>query len=262
LLSAVTNIAADCAAIIPAGMSIEFVESKGVDHNSAAYRERCDWLDQQISKAVLGQTATTDAIAGGHAVGREHREVQQDIKSADCMELQAVLNRDLVRTWIDLEFGPQELYPRLIIEDPDQTDGKALSETLATLIPLGLKVPASWVADKLGIPEPAAGEDVLSAPPPKATVLPAADPAMQSVAGDDVTDRLADQESGEWERMISPVVRQVEDLLASVSNLEEFRAGLAALANRIDTAALAEALGDAGVAMKLAGLMGVPQDVH
>ncbi|CAN0459889.1 unnamed protein product, partial [Phaeothamnion confervicola] len=61
LFRAVANIAGDCAAIVPEGMNIEFVESKSADSNSDLYLKRADWLDQQTSKAVLGQTATTDA---------------------------------------------------------------------------------------------------------------------------------------------------------------------------------------------------------
>jgi phage gp29-like protein len=86
-------------------MLIEFVESKQVGASADLYEKRVDHLDQQVSKAVLGQTATTDAIAGGHAVGQEHRQVQEDIERADAGALAAILNRDLIRPWMLLEFG-------------------------------------------------------------------------------------------------------------------------------------------------------------
>jgi len=73
LFKAVAKIAGDCAAIIPEGMQIEFVETGNVGASSDLYERRCDWLDRQVSKAVLGQTTTTDAVSGGHAVAREHR---------------------------------------------------------------------------------------------------------------------------------------------------------------------------------------------
>ena len=65
LFRAVANIAGDCAAIIPESMVIDFVETKSVGATADLYKQRADWLDQQISKAVLGQTATTDAVTGG-----------------------------------------------------------------------------------------------------------------------------------------------------------------------------------------------------
>lgn len=68
LFRAVANIAGDCAAIIPESMMIEFIEAANVGASHALYKERADWLDQQMSKAVLGQTATTDAVVGGKSV--------------------------------------------------------------------------------------------------------------------------------------------------------------------------------------------------
>ena len=73
LFRAVSNIAGDCAAIIPSSMELEFIEAKSTGSSLSLYKERADWFDQQLSKAVLGQTTTTDAISGGHAVSQEHR---------------------------------------------------------------------------------------------------------------------------------------------------------------------------------------------
>ena len=120
LFRAVANIAGDCAAIIPESMQIEFIESSNVGAAHQLYKERADWLDQQISKAVLGQTSTTDAVVGGLGSGKEHRQVQKDIQQADCRALSAILNRDLIRPWVQLNHGPQKAYPRLKIEEVEQ----------------------------------------------------------------------------------------------------------------------------------------------
>ncbi|WP_102226911.1 DUF935 domain-containing protein [Acidimangrovimonas sediminis] len=177
LFRAVANIAGDCAAIISQSMEIEFVESKNVGPGSDLYEKRSDWLDRQISKAVLGQTATTDAIAGGHAVGQEHRQVQEDIERADAKALSAILNRDLIRPWVDLEYGPQERYPRLVIARPEVEDIGTLADALAKLVPLGLKVQASEVRDRAGFSDPEENSEVLGAttpqnPPPNAPNTP------------------------------------------------------------------------------------------
>ena len=47
--------------------------------------------------------------------GKEHRQVQEDIERADAKALSAIINRDLIRCWIDLEYGSQKKYPRLRI---------------------------------------------------------------------------------------------------------------------------------------------------
>ncbi|RWE49366.1 MAG: DUF935 family protein, partial [Mesorhizobium sp.] len=61
LLDAVSNIGVDYAAIVPAAMAVEFIKAD-ISGSHGLYKERADWLDQQVSKVVLGQTATTDAI--------------------------------------------------------------------------------------------------------------------------------------------------------------------------------------------------------
>ncbi len=108
-----------------------------------------DWLDQQISKAVLGQTSTTDAVVGGLGSGKEHREVQKDIETADARALATILNRDLIRPWMDLSSAGPDLSP-----DQDRASGarglKSMSDALGTLVPLGLRVGMSEVRDKFG----------------------------------------------------------------------------------------------------------------
>jgi phage gp29-like protein len=192
LFRAVANIAGDCAAIIPEGMAIEFIESKSAASNSDLYLKRADWLDQQISKAVLGQTATTDAVTGGLGSGKEHRQVQEDIERADAKSLSAILNRDLIRPWIDLEYGPQKLYPRLRIGRAEDRDITQLVDSIDKLVPMGLRVGKSWINDQLGIPDPGKTEDVLTAPAAAPAIGSA--PALQSTqrnAGQDEVDMLA-----------------------------------------------------------------------
>jgi len=161
LFSAVANIAGDCAAIIPESMTIDFIESKTVGPSSDLYERRSDWFDRQISKAVLGQTATTDAVVGGLGSGKEHRQVQEDIERADACALAAILNRDLIRPWIDLEYGPQHTYPRLKIARAEREDLKQLSDSLGVLVPLGLRVQMSEVRDRFGFSDPPDGAEVL-----------------------------------------------------------------------------------------------------
>jgi phage gp29-like protein len=262
LRNAVYNIAADCAAIIPDTMAIEFIESKTADKSGQLYRERCDWLDQQVSKAVLGQTATTDAIAGGHAVGKEHRKVQEDIANADCAALAAVLNRDLIKPWIDLQYGPQKLYPRLVIRDADDTDVTALSDALSKLVPVGLRVPQNWVRDKLGIPDPDGAEELLGtplsqpAPQPAGGPFPqpAPKPKMQSAtpAPDTVDAVLALMASG-LDDGTALIIDHIRALAAEATSLPDLREKLMAAIPGLTEARLAEALQQALALSTLAG---------
>jgi phage gp29-like protein len=185
LWRAVSNIAGDCAAIIPRGMEIEFVEPGDIKQAAEIYEKRADWLDRQVSKLVLGQTATTDAIAGGHAVGQEHRLVQEDIERADARMLSVSITRQLVQSIIAFNFGPQKRYPRLSIGRPDEVPLKEVVEGVAKLVPLGLRVGAGQLRNRLGLDEPEGDEEVLAPRPVPVPPQPGVAPAKPGVPGRD-----------------------------------------------------------------------------
>ena len=161
LFRAVANIAGDMVAVIPDTMQIEFIESGNVGSASNNYKDRSDWLDMQVSKAVLGQTATTDAVTGGLGSGKEHRQVQEDIERSDAAALAGILNRDLVRPFVQLNFGPQKVYPRIRIVRPDEEDLKSFADAIVPFVDRGF--PLSWatINTKFGLSEPKAGEAIL-----------------------------------------------------------------------------------------------------
>ena len=257
LYHAVANIAGDCAAIIPADMDITFIESKNVGAGSELYEKRADWLDRQISKAVLGQTTTTDAVSGGHAVSQEHRLVQEDIETADCKALSAVINRDLIRPWMDLEFGPGGPYPRVIIARPKQEDLTLLSNSLQKLVPLGLRVSASEIRDKFGLSDPDKDEDVLRAPvaapiavsAETATALQAKQPKATAHPADQIAQAMQAQGAPAIEEMVATI----ETMLAKASDLHEFRAMLSAAFGDIDSSKFAAVLAGGMAAAHAAG---------
>lgn len=277
LFRAVANIAGDCAAIVPSSMEIEFIEAKNVTAGSDLYEKRADWLDHQISKAILGQTTTTDAISGGHAVSQEHRQVQEDIETADCKSLAAVINRDLIRPWMDLEFGPSKAYPRVVIARPKQEDLKQLTDSLAQLVPLGLRVQQSEVRDKLGLSDPDKDSELLA---PQAMAAPVAAPAavpapidqpqptpeptpalqseqVPSPAGKRASAATADMTPGA-EAAISTMAASIEAMLERASDLSEFRAMLSEAWGEIDESQLAAVLAGGIAATHAAGI----SDVH
>lgn len=275
LRRAVANIAGDCAAIIPSSMEIEFIEAKNVTAGADLYERRANWLDQQMSKAVLGQTTTTDAISGGHAVSQEHRQVQEDIETADCKALGATINRDLIRPWMDLEFGPSKKYPRVVIARPRQEDLKQLTDSLAQLVPLGLKVQQSEVRDKLGLSDPDPRAELLH--PQGAPAAPApgqqADPgkaapgmtgngqaiALQSANPADVAPpqhpavQIAQRMAAQGQPMVDSMITAIEAMLAKAQDLGEFREMLLAAYGDLDKSGLASVIAAGLVAAQAAG---------
>ncbi|WP_461522689.1 DUF935 domain-containing protein [Rhizobium leguminosarum] len=157
LWRAVSGIAGDCAAIIPREMMIELTEVGSKGTSTDMYERRADWHDRQISKLVLGQTTTTDAVSGGHAVSQEHRLVQEDIERSDAMSVSSTLNMQLIPNIVAFNFGPQDRYPTVRIGRPDEVPLGVFADAFDKLAPHGLTAEESFLRDRMGIPAPKAG---------------------------------------------------------------------------------------------------------
>ncbi|MDO6805881.1 DUF935 family protein, partial [Wenyingzhuangia sp. 1_MG-2023] len=67
-------------------------------------------------------------------------DVRTDILKADARQLSNTINKYLVRSFVDLNFGPQAQYPRVEFQVIEPEDTEALTAALKELVPLGLKV--------------------------------------------------------------------------------------------------------------------------
>jgi len=265
LLRAVAGIASDFAAIMPESMSVEFVKAD-ISGSHELYEKRSKYLDEQISKLVLGQVGTTDAVAGGFSGNKVHNEVREDIERADARQLSATLNRDLVRPLVTLNFGPQAKYPKLKIGRPDEQDIKSLVDNVAKLVPLGLKVSMSTMRDKIGVPDPDEDEELLVAP---RLAEPANDKvdhedkgaqkteaaALQNQTDADAIDaaiELALVDEG-WEQLVSPVVDGLQEEIAAAQSAEEVRDILRDRARGLDVSALTDMLAGLTFAARISG---------
>jgi phage gp29-like protein len=167
LWNAVRSIAGDLAAIIPKSMEMEFVQPQNANDGSKLFSERMNFLNYEVSKLVLGGTAGTDAVAGGHAVGQEHRAGEQDVEKFDAGLMAGSINRQLIPAMIAFTFGPQENgYPTIKIGEDEKVPVSDLIAAVADLGPLGYKVKASEMHDRMQTTMPEAGDEVIGAPPP------------------------------------------------------------------------------------------------
>jgi phage gp29-like protein len=160
LKAAVANLGIDAAAVIPEGMVIEFKELANSAAGADLFERLANWMDSQISKAVLGQTMTADN-GSSRSQAEVHNEVRKDLRDADADQLAETLQRDLVIPYIVLNHGPQKAYPKVCLREPESADVTVLSDALAKLVPLGLRVEASEVRDKLGFSDPAKDAECL-----------------------------------------------------------------------------------------------------
>ena len=248
LWTAIANIAGDCAALIPKDSEIEFVEQKNTTEGARLYREKCDWHDQQISKAVLGQTTTTDAISGGHAVAQEHRLVQEDIERHDASLCGATLTQQLFAVMVGLNFPGAEDSPQCHIGRPDEVPLSEVTNTLARLLPFGLKVRTEDILGRLFLEKPKDGEDTLGlAPADQAAVdadakpparleedAPDLDPGLNSqsmlrralslhasVANPQLVARMSEQLAADTEGALAGLTDQVRAVIEAAHDLPD-----------------------------------------
>lgn len=176
LLRAVRNIGTDVGAIIPEGMTIDFVDAVGKGSSSTdLYKLFSEWADAQISKGVLGQNLTTEVKGGSFAAAQVHNEVRGDIEAADAKQVSAALNRDLVRPIVDLNFGPQQAYPRLAVGREEEQDLKMMLAGVKTLVPMGARISRKKIQAAFQLPEAEDDKDLLTAAQAAAIADPDAD---------------------------------------------------------------------------------------
>lgn len=238
LMRAVTALGHDARAIMPAEMTLEIndIAAKG---GADAHMTMVNWCEKSQSKSILGQTLTADAgDKGSHALGNVHNEVRLDICRGDTRQIAATLSRDLVYPLAAINMPGVEgmaRCPRLIIDTSTPEDLKTYADALPKLVAVGFQVPRSWAQEKLHIPLPQEGEEVLVAakqatpasPPgadPAATAalagnLPQA-PAVDRISG--VTEQLEVAAAPTWASQVAALGAMVE----AAPNMEALQSSL------------------------------------
>lgn len=182
LKQAAFSLGSDAAAVIPEEMKLELVESGSKSASADLYHRLIDYLDRQVSKAVLGQTMTTDD-GSSLAQAKVHAEVRADILRADARALAATLTRDLIAPVVRLNLGEDAPLPRLTLRVDEPEDTAALADQVVKLSQAGMPIPQAWVRERFGIPEAQPGEAVLD-PARSGHISPDPAPSAQAATRD------------------------------------------------------------------------------
>ena len=252
LLMALQNLGTDAAAAIPDTMRVDFLDgSGGSGRGHEVFGNLADWMNRQVSKAVLGQTMTTDS-GSSRAQAEVHDRVRQDLRTSDARQVAETLQRDLVRPFVALNFGVRDAYPVIRIPAPDPAARASLAGTVRDLVPLGLRVPAAAIRSRLGLPEPEDRDEVIGARPAASAAAHALASALARDGGsasrrEELGAALDDETAAEltdWQAVMDPVLDPVRRALAAAKTPDEFAAALASeeLAGEMDSSRLVESL--------------------
>ncbi len=167
LLSALAAIQQESAIKMPESMQVSLLEAQrsGSMNN---YEMLLSFINQEITTLILGQTLTTSSGhsgrsgSGGQAAAQTHEEVREDYLKADADLLSDALNGQLIRWIVDYNFHGVRKYPKLWIRVQQEKDLKPLADRDAVIQEMGLKIPASYLYETYGIPQPEEGDEILT----------------------------------------------------------------------------------------------------
>ncbi len=151
-------------AVIPesTSLAVEWPKGTQASSTSSSHRELFDVMGAEMSKAVLGQTLTTEqGNRGSQSLGNVQDRVRGDILVGDAIGEAAALTRCVVRPLHALNAGGSVRPGHFIFHTEDAADLESFSKALKTFTEAGLRIPAAWVRNQSGIPTPKEGEEVL-----------------------------------------------------------------------------------------------------
>ncbi|MEM7271055.1 MAG: DUF935 domain-containing protein [Pseudomonadota bacterium] len=261
LHQAVAMIGSDAAAVIPESMRIEF-EEVGDGTGNDIFERLSNWADKQISKAVLGQTMTSDD-GSSHAQAGVHNEVRMDIQAADAVQVSGTIQRDLVIPFVDLNFGPQDHYPTLALKVEEAEDIDSLVVQVERLAGLGVTFSATELREKLNLKAPEDQDDTVGLSAEELLQRrglgePSTNRARRNAAAAhadpyDAADAIADEALDDWLEMTEGVLGPVEELLRDAGSFEEALLRLPELVGRMAAQELIDQLVQAAAKARAEG---------
>lgn len=235
LWEALVKMGTDAAGMVPESSSIEFVNtSSGTGSANGIYETMARYCDEQISKAILGQTLTSDSGKGSYAQSKTHNEVRHDLTVADCKALAATLRDDLIYPLVLFNFGVDaaKRLPQIDFDCEESDDLQALAEILQTLAGMNVPIPLQYIYKKFSIPEPAKGAAVTkssSYPLPlklqanKADGLPDNNLHRQAMEYQRRADRITDAALAQSPELFAEMFAPVKALADRAGSLQELR---------------------------------------
>lgn len=191
LRDAIVNLGSDAGGIISKETEIEFIESSSrASGRQIPFAVMIDMINREISKAILGQTLTTDTTGGTgtYAAGKVHADVRRDLVAADARGLETTLRSQLLRPLVGFNYGWEKPVPKFKLHYEEGEDLTALSTVVKNLADAGFPFVAEDLAERFGfdLPDKDGKSTVLM--PPKAQAQPTQSDPGEEIPEDPAND--------------------------------------------------------------------------
>ncbi|HOW51770.1 MAG TPA: DUF935 family protein [bacterium] len=219
MLVSLDRMVQDAIAVIPDDGAVDIKDPAGKGDSSALYKTFMDAMNSEISKALLGQTLSTEVgDKGSYAAAQTHMQVREDIVESDQIMVEEAFNQ-LIGWLVDYNFGEGVERPEFFMYAEKDVNkavverDKVLKETHGVRFKKQYFVKAYNIEEEdFDIVEPDAkpagpqfAEDVTDKFPDQAAI-------------DDMLDKLpADELAAQGKALLAPVIKLVQES----SNFEE-----------------------------------------
>ncbi|MBN2895040.1 MAG: DUF935 family protein [Campylobacterales bacterium] len=145
------NMVQDAIGVIPDDASIEIKEASGKASSADVYERLAAFMNASISKAVLGQTLTTEVgDTGSYAASQTHDQVRGDLVDEDTHLVEDTINTLIGWIW-ELNFGGNSA-PIFSLYQEEEVD-KALAERDEILSRTGVRFTKNYYMKAYGFEE-------------------------------------------------------------------------------------------------------------
>lgn len=143
----------DAAGIVPMDAVIEFVEAQQrMATSSNPYDQMITHCNKEMSKAILGQTLTTDAgQTGSYAQAKVHEQVRKDIVLADALAIAKTLRTQLFRPLIGFNFGWEHQPPFIKFNTEKAGDQLLMAQVYQLISSMGFDIDPEYINYTFGV---------------------------------------------------------------------------------------------------------------
>jgi phage gp29-like protein len=147
-------------AVVPDSIDVDVQWPKATASNiQSQHRELSEFLGQEMSKAALGQTLTTESGSrGARSLGEVHETIREDVAEADAVESQSTLTRDLVSHFYEFNW-PGSRKGSFYINTDGTVDVIVIKDMIRDLADR-VDIPQDWAREQLNIRKPLPGEQI------------------------------------------------------------------------------------------------------
>lgn len=169
LMYAIEHLTSNGRTVIPSDVEVkvEWPKATGSSSSGGVHPTLCVFMADEMSKAVLGQTETTQSSSSsGYAQAKVHNDVRHDRRDAAARAVAAVLRQQLVARAVALNFGAGTAVPQILMVGRNDVDVPSLVTAIQSLAnpKIGMPFPVAWLWKLLGVPTPKPGEMMIGNP--------------------------------------------------------------------------------------------------